>query len=93
MSIIATSFLLKAEVQEWQKNTKMVNANCIIVSVTVNDCNSVSAHLVYCPSPNNIFHSEINGSPDTILLNDDQCLALSRRAVVVSYEETSVISK
>lgn len=26
-----------------------------IVSVTVNDCNSVSAHLVYCHSPNNIF--------------------------------------
>ena len=64
-----------------------------IVSVTVNDCNSVSAHLVYCPSPNNIFHSEINGSPDTILSNEDHCLALSRRAVVVSYEETSVISK
>jgi hypothetical protein len=64
-----------------------------IVSVTVNDCNNVSAHVVYCPSPNNIFHSEIHGSPDTILLNEDQCLALSRRAVVVSYEEMSIISK
>lgn len=64
-----------------------------IISITVNDCNNVSAHVVYRPSQNNAYHSEIHGSPDTIILDDYQCLILSRKAVVVSREETTIISK
>ena len=54
----------------------------IIVSISVPACNQVQAHLKYCPSCDNIYHSEIHGSPTEIMLSDKQALLLARQAKI-----------
>lgn len=53
-----------------------------IVSLSVPDCESVNAYLVYAPSHKNSYHSEIHGSSSEIELSDEQALLLARRAVL-----------
>lgn len=52
----------------------------VIVSVTVEDCNTVQAYVKYCPSSANEYHSEIHGSKTEIMLSDAQALSLARKA-------------
>lgn len=54
-----------------------------IVSVSVGDCNNAKAVVKYLPT-RNIYHSEIHGSNESIILNDYQAKMLSRMAVVCS---------
>ena len=50
----------------------------VIVSITVFNCQSVKAKVIYCPSKNNPYHSEIHGSETEIMLSDEQALLLAR---------------
>lgn len=53
-----------------------------IIKIYVKDCNEVKALLIYLPSKNNPYHSEIHGSEKRPLLNKSQRLYLSSRSVV-----------
>ena len=57
--------------------------NGCIVSVTVGDCLDADAFVRYLPSAKNIYHSEIHGNQETVLLNKSQrrYLALHARLV------------
>lgn len=54
----------------------------LIVSISVVACKAVDAYVKYCPSNDNIYHSEIHGSPTQIVLSDTQALILARRAKI-----------
>lgn len=54
-----------------------------IFSIPVCLCHEVKAYLTYCPSKNNIYHSEIHGSETQLMLDDEQALRLARKAVCV----------
>ena len=51
-----------------------------IVSVLVEQCWEVDAKVVYCPSKNNPYHSEIHGSNEVALLNKHQRRFLANNA-------------
>lgn len=51
-----------------------------IVSVDVESCTSAECYLKYCPSENNIFHTEIHGSKDRVLLDEIQAFKLANSA-------------
>ena len=55
-----------------------------IISVNVEDCEckEVSALVLYKPSENNPYHSEIHGSEESIILGEIQARELARKAVV-----------
>ena len=53
-----------------------------IASVSVDDCVSVSAHVAYRPTSNDVYHSEIHGSETQIILSEQQCLGLARKAII-----------
>lgn len=52
----------------------------LIVSISVVACKAVDAYVKYCPSGDNIYHSEIHGSPTEIVLSDTQAFVLARQA-------------
>lgn len=60
--------------------------NGCIVSVNVGECRAVEAVVRYKPS-DNIYHSEIHGGEETILLSKRQRLALARNARCEYMEE------
>ena len=55
-----------------------------IITVTVQDCRQVEALVVYAPSSTNIYHSEILGDAEHVLLTAGQRKHLAASAVVVS---------
>lgn len=63
----------------------MLNNNLegYIVAFGVPLCKTIDAYLVYAPTKNNKFHSEIHGSPKNIVLSDKQALFLARNAITV----------
>lgn len=54
-----------------------------IVSLPVPLCRAAQACLVYRPSAENIYHSEVHGSGTEVMLDDVQALLLARGAVTV----------
>ncbi len=54
-----------------------------IVRLSVADCNGVDAFIKYCPSRKNIYHSEIHGSRDCILLSKRQRVILASKAIIL----------
>ncbi len=54
-----------------------------IVSVTVKDCNNVQALVLYKPSRENIYHSEIHSNNTRILLTDSQRKRLAISAKIL----------
>lgn len=54
-----------------------------IVSFAVPFCKSIPVYLRYCPSGENIYHSEIHKSETEVMLSDEQALLLGRGAVLV----------
>lgn len=54
----------------------------LIVSFSVAACNSADAYVKYCPSTENMYHSEIHGSPTEVMLSDVQALILARSAKI-----------
>ncbi len=59
-----------------------------IVSVSVPECRSIPTHIEYCPSVNNIFHSEIRKSVKEEILDDLQAKKLSDSAQIVHMPES-----
>ena len=55
----------------------------IIVKFYVRTCNEIGACLRYMPSKKNLYHSEIHGSNDTVLLSKHQCFYLAKRAMKI----------
>ena len=53
-----------------------------IVSITIRDCNKVHACIKYKPSRANLYHSEIHGGDNEIMLSDAQALILARGATI-----------
>lgn len=51
-----------------------------IFSISIDDCKSVNAHPVYCPSKSDIYHSEIHGSSSEIELSEFQALYFAENA-------------
>lgn len=51
-----------------------------IVSISVRSCKYVKALIIYLPSSDNDFHSEIHGSKEQKILSDEQALILARQA-------------
>lgn len=56
-----------------------------IFSVTLFDCKKVNAYLVFEPSYNNPYHSEIHSSKRVVELNDEQALLLARSAKLENF--------
>ncbi len=54
----------------------------MIISVTVHDCKACDAVLKYLPTRRSIYHSEIHGSEDRVLLSQSQCKHLAKAARV-----------
>ena len=54
-----------------------------IVSLTVGECRSVNASVIYKPTERSKFHSEIHGSSSQIVLSPHQRHYLARRAKVI----------
>ena len=52
----------------------------LIVSISVAACKAVDAYVKYCPSHDNIYHTEIHSSPTEVVLNDTQAFLLARQA-------------
>lgn len=59
-----------------------------IVSVTVGQCMDVDAEVLYLPSKNNPYHSEIHGDNETVLLSKHQRRYLAINAKL-EYSECS----
>ena len=57
-----------------------------IVSVTVGQCFEINAIVKYCPSPINIYHSEIHGGTDRIVLSSSQSKRLADMVEMESVE-------
>ena len=55
-----------------------------IVYLYAKNCYDAGATIYYLPSKNNIFHSEIHGSPSTPLLSKYQRRYLAQRAVLIN---------
>ena len=55
-----------------------------IVFVSVGDCRSASAIVLYKPSKISIYHSEIHGSPDNPCLSAGQRRSLAKQATVLA---------
>ena len=55
-----------------------------IVSVTVKDCRTVEAAVLYRPSKRNIYHSEVHGSTECPPLSPGQRKHLANAAVVLA---------
>ena len=60
----------------------------VITSISVTSCNEAHAFLLYCPSKDNKYHSEIHGSPTQIVLSDVQAKYLAKRAVLEFWPNT-----
>ena len=58
-----------------------------ILSVRVEDCRNVKAIVLYKPSHENKYHSEIHGSEKAPLLSAEQRLFLASTAKIVSVQE------
>jgi hypothetical protein len=54
----------------------------MIIFVMVHDCEACRAGLKYLPTKRSLFHSEIHGSEDRVLLSQSQCKYLARVAKV-----------
>lgn len=54
----------------------------VIISVRTQDCWACRAVLKYLPTKRSIYHSEIHGSEDRVLLSQSQCKYLARVAKV-----------
>lgn len=63
----------------------MLNNNLegYIVAFGVPLCKTIDVYLVYAPTINNKFHSEIHGSPKNKVLSDKQALSLAKNANIV----------
>ena len=61
------------------KKMKKTFSGCI-VSVTVENCHETDAVVKYLPSESNKYHSEIHGSPTTLLLDKSQRYYLAKKA-------------
>lgn len=63
----------------------MLNNNFegFIVAFGVPLCKAIDAYLVYAPTKNNKFHSEIHGSPKNKVLSAKQALILAKKANIV----------
>ena len=55
-----------------------------IVSVYVKNCRDMGAVVIYKPSHNNLYHSEIHGSDSNPLLSKQQRLFLAKKAIIVA---------
>lgn len=55
-----------------------------ILSVFVRDCISCNAVLKYLPSRRSVYHSEIHGSEERIILSQSQCKYLAKAAIICS---------
>lgn len=51
-----------------------------VVSVTVQQCRDINAHLEYCPSGSNEYHSEIRKSKVEKMIDDEQAFNLAKVA-------------
>lgn len=51
-----------------------------IISVLVSDCLACKSVLKYLPTKRSIYHSEIHGGEDRLLLSQSQCKYLAKRA-------------
>ncbi|MCR4590355.1 MAG: hypothetical protein K5668_06015 [Lachnospiraceae bacterium] len=56
-----------------------------IVRLYVKSCMEAGAVILYLPSENNPYHSEIHGSPSAPLLSKHQRLQLARKAKIISF--------
>ena len=54
----------------------------MIISVMAHDCKACNAVLKYLPTKRSLYHSEIHGSEDRVLLSQSQCKHLARVARV-----------
>ena len=55
-----------------------------ILSVLAQECTSCGAVLKYLPSKRSVYHSEIHGSEERILLSQSQCKYLAKVATICS---------
>lgn len=55
----------------------------LIYRVFVKDCNDINAVVKYLPSRNNVYHSEIHGSENQVVLSQSQAKHLAQKAVCV----------
>ena len=53
-----------------------------IISVLVKDCFECKSILKYLPTKRSIYHTEIHGGEDRILLSQSQCKFLAKRAII-----------
>ena len=53
-----------------------------IISVLVGDCIECDAVLKYLPTRRSVYHSEIHGGEDRILLSQSQCKFLAKRVKI-----------
>ena len=58
-----------------------------IITVTVQDCRNIDAEVIYSPSRNNIYHSEILKDKEHEKLTAGQRKFLAKHAVIVSNDE------
>ena len=58
-----------------------------IITVTVQDCRNIDAEVIYSPSRNNIYHSEILKDKAHEKLTAGQRKFLAKQAVIVSNDE------
>ena len=58
-----------------------------IITVTVQDCRNIDAEVIYSPSKNNIYHSEILKGKAHEKLTAGQRKFLAKQAVIVSNDE------
>ena len=58
-----------------------------IITVTVQDCRNIDAEVIYSPSKNNIYHSEILKDKEHEKLTAGQRKFLAKQAVIVSNDE------
>lgn len=70
----------RAEIEVIIDMKKRLHGN--IISVKVMDCRNVKALVLYKPSRDNKFHSEIHGSLESPLLSPEQRLILSKKSVI-----------
>ncbi len=79
MSVDRGDYRLDAEVKS-DMNKRFIGS---IVRLYVKNCRDAGAVVLYLPSRNNPYHSEIHGSDTNILLSKQQRHYLARKAVII----------
>ena len=54
-----------------------------VVSITAEECRNFDTHPIYKPEPDNVYHSEIHGSPTEIQLTSSQAKKPGRNVKIV----------